>query len=69
MFAYIFKANKKIHSSLVDFIFEEPKEGLLEFLLLYFTTLKKIDDYIKVLIFHHVQRCEQDNCLQYTLNT
>ena len=51
-------------SNLVDFIFEEPKEGLLDFLLLEFTSLKKFDDYIKVLSFYHVERCEQDECSQ-----
>ena len=49
-------------SNLVDFIFEEPKEGLLEFLFLDFTSLKRFDDYIKVLSFYHVERCEQDDC-------
>ena len=38
-------------SNLVDFIFEEPKEGLLDFLLLEFTSLKKFDDQIKVFEF------------------
>ena len=51
-------------SNLVDFIFEEPKEGLLEFLLLEFTSVKKFDDYIKVLSFYHAERCEQDDCSQ-----
>ena len=51
-------------SNLVYFIFEEPKEGFLEFLLLDFTSLKKFDDNIKVLSFYHVERCEQDNCSQ-----
>ena len=51
-------------SNLVDFIFEEPKEGLLDFLLLRFTSLKKFDDYIEVLSFYHVERCEQDECSQ-----
>ena len=51
-------------SNLVDFIFEEPKEGLLDFLLLGFTSLKKFDDYIEVLSFYHVERCEQDECSQ-----
>ena len=49
---------------MLDFTFEELKEGLLEFLLLDFTSLKKIDDYIKVLSSYHVERCEQDDCLQ-----
>ena len=40
-------------SNLVDFIFEEPKQSLLEFLLLEFTSLKKFDDYNKVLSFYH----------------
>ena len=47
-------------SNLVNFIFEEPKEGLLDFLLIEFTSLKKFDDYIKVLSFYPVERCEQD---------
>ena len=51
-------------SNLVDFIFEEPKEGLLDFLLLEFTSLKKSDDYIKVLSFYNVEKCEQDECSQ-----
>ena len=51
-------------SNLVDFIFEEPEEGLLEFLFLDFTSLKKFDNYIKVLSFYHVERCEQDDCSQ-----
>ena len=51
-------------SNLVYFIFEEPKEGFLEFLLLDFASLKKFDDYIKVLNFYHVERCEQDDCSQ-----
>ena len=54
-------------SNLVYFIFEEPKEGFLEFLLLDFTSLKKFDDYIKVLSFYHVERCEQDDCSQCLL--
>ena len=54
-------------SNLVDFIFEEPKEGLLEFLFLDFTSLKKFDDYIKVLSFYHVERREQDDCSQCLL--
>ena len=54
-------------SNLVDFIFEEPKESLLEFLLLDFTSLKKFDDYIKVLSFYHVERWEQDDRSQCLL--
>ena len=43
---------------------DESKEDLLEILNEDFNTLKKFDDYIKVLSFYHVERCEQDNCSQ-----
>ena len=51
-------------SNLVDFNCDESKEDLLEILIEDFNTLKKFDDYIKVLSFYHMERCEQDDCLQ-----
>ena len=41
---FLGKKIEKMSSNLVNFIFEEPKEGLLDFLLLEFTSLKKFDD-------------------------
>lgn len=43
---------------------------MLDHLLSDFNTLKKFDDYIKVLIFYHVDRCEKDDCSQclFTVN-
>ena len=35
-----------------------------DFLLNEFTTLKKLDDFLKVFIFYHIERCEQDDCSQ-----
>ena len=51
-------------SNLIDFICDESKEDLLEILIEDFNTLKKFDDYIKVLSFYRVERCKQDDCLQ-----
>ena len=51
-------------SNLVDFICDESKEDLLEILIEDFNTLKNLDDYIKVLSFYHMDRCEQDDCSQ-----
>ena len=51
-------------SNLIDFICDESKEDLLEILIEDFNTLKKFDDYVKVLSFYHVERCEQDDCSQ-----
>ena len=51
---FLGKKIEKMSSNLVDFIFEEPKEGLLDFLLFEFASPKKFDDYIKVLSFYHV---------------
>ena len=51
-------------SDLFDFICDESKEDLLEILIEDFNTLKKFYDYIKVLSFYHVERCEQDDCSQ-----
>ena len=51
-------------SNLVDSLFEEPNERLLHILLLEFTSLKKFDDYLKVLSYYHLERCEMENCSQ-----
>ena len=50
--------------NLVDSLFEEPNERLLEILVLELTSLKKFDDYLKVLSYYHVERCKQENCSQ-----
>ena len=52
-------------SNLVDSLFEEPNEHLLEILLSEFTSLKKFGDHVKVLSYYHVKRCEQENCSQF----
>ena len=51
-------------SNLVDSLLEEPNERLLEILLLVLTSLKRFDDYLKVLSYYHIERCEQENCSQ-----
>lgn len=55
---------------MVDFFIVESNVDLLDHLLSDFNTLKKFDDYIKVLIFYHFERCEKDDCSQclFTVN-
>ena len=55
---------------MVDFFIVESNVDLLDHLLSDFNTLKKFDDYIKVLIFYYVERCEKDDCSQclFTVN-
>ena len=43
---------------------EKTEEDLLKVLLSDFISLKKFDDYIKVLSFYHAERCEHDDCCQ-----
>ena len=51
-------------SELVDLLVDESKEDVLEVLLSEFTTLKKIDGFITVLSYYHVERCNQEDCSQ-----
>ena len=55
---------------MVDFYITELNSDILDHLLSDFTTAKKFDDYVKVLSFYHVERCEKDDCLHclFTIN-
>ena len=60
-------AKKMSGQNLSSIIFGEPapEEDLADFLIRNFTTIKKFDDFLKVLTFYHVESCEHDECLQY----
>lgn len=41
----------------------ENEQDFVDFLLRDFTTIKKFDDFLKVLTFYHVEKCKHDACL------
>ena len=51
-------------SEMSSFFIQESNGDILDQLLYDFVNLKKFDDYLKVLSFYHVERCETDNCSQ-----
>ena len=65
-----FLEDRKMSFEMVDFCIAESNVDLLDNLLSDFNTLKKFNDYIKVLSFYHVERCEKDDVSQclFTVN-
>ena len=51
-------------SEMSSFFIQESNGDILDHLLSDFVNLKKFDDYLKVLTFYHVERCEIDDCSQ-----
>ena len=51
-------------TDLNEFLPENPLEYTKNYLFNDFNTLKKFDDFLKVLSFYHVERCEREDCSQ-----
>ena len=61
-----------MESQLSNFCFSavNSDQGFIDFLNSYFHSLEKFDDYLKILSFYHVKRCEHDGSSQclFTVN-
>ena len=59
---FFFRIKKTPSVDLSKFISENPLEYLTDYLLKDFNTLKHFDDFLNVLNFYYVEKCEHEDC-------
>ena len=63
-FFLLFRIKKMPSVDLNQFLSKNPLEYLEDYLFKDFNALKKFDDFLIVLNFYHVERCEHEDCSQ-----